>query len=105
MLAILKLNFDLGDQYVFFAIDRETKLIPAWALGKRTTKTAMEFLNRLKGTMNGTRPHISTDDWRGYEDAIERVFGMNVDYGTVHKKYVAPNPGPGRYAPPESLAS
>ncbi len=25
---------------------------------------------------------------------------MNVDYGTIHKEYVAPNPGPGRYAPP-----
>ncbi len=95
-----KLNFELGDQYVFFAIDRETKLIPAWALGKRTTRTALDFLNRLKGTLNGQRPHISTDDWRGYEDAIERVFGMNVDYGTVHKQYVASNPGPGRYSPP-----
>lgn len=25
---------------------------------------------------------------------------MDVDYGTVHKTYVAPNPGPGRYSPP-----
>lgn len=95
-----KLNFDLGDQFLFFAIDRDTKVIPAWALGKRTSATALQFLGRLKGALNGQRPHISTDDWRGYEDAIERVFGMNVDYGTIHKEYVAPNPGPGRYAPP-----
>jgi IS1 family transposase len=95
-----KLNFELDDQFLFFAIDHETKVIPAWALGKRTSKTALQFLSRLKGTLNGQRPHISTDDWRGYEDCIERVFGMNVDYGTVHKEYVAPNPGPGRYAPP-----
>jgi len=95
-----KLNFDLGDQFLFFAIDRETKVIPAWALGKRTSRTALQFLNRLKGTLNGQRPHLSTDDWRGYEDAIERVFGSNVDYGTIHKTYVASTPGRGRYSPP-----
>jgi IS1 family transposase len=95
-----KLNFELGDQFVFFAIDRDTKLIPAWALGKRTKATAIEFLSRLKGALNGQRPHISTDDWRGYEDAIEIVFGANVDYATISKQYVASNPGPGRYSPP-----
>jgi len=95
-----KLNFDLGDQFLFFAIDHETKVIPAWALGKRTSGTALQFLGRLKGALNGLRPHISTDDWRGYEDCIERVFGSNVDYATIHKTYVASAPGAGRYSPP-----
>lgn len=95
-----KANVELGDQWVFFAIDRETKLIPAWALGKRTTGTALQFLGRLKGTLNGGRPQISTDEWTGYEDSIERVFGANVDFATIHKTYVAPNPGAGRYSPP-----
>lgn len=68
-----KLNFELGDQFLFFAIDHETKVIPAWVLGKRTSKTALEFLSRLKGALNGQRPHISTEDWRGYEDASSRL--------------------------------
>jgi len=67
-----KLNFELGDQFLFFAIDHETKVIPAWALGKRTSKTALQFLSRLKGTLNGQRPHISTDDWRGI-DSIAKL--------------------------------
>jgi IS1 family transposase len=95
-----KFNFNLGDQFLFFAIDHKTKLIPAWALGKRTSATALQFLNRLKGTLNGNRFQISTDEWIGYENALERVFGADVDYGTIHKTYEAPNPGPGRYAPP-----
>ncbi len=95
-----KLNPGLGDQYVFIAIDRETKVIPAWALGKRTNQTALEFLWRLKGSLNGCRPQISTDEWRGYEDTIEQVFGVDVDFGTVHKEYESVAVGPGRYAPP-----
>ena len=90
----------LGDQYVFFAIDHETKVIPAWALGKRNMGTALQFLGRLKGTLNGVRPQISTDEWRGYEDTIEQVFGVDVDFGTVHKEYESVAVGPGRYAPP-----
>jgi len=96
-----KLNPALGDQYVFFAIDHDTKVIPAWAMGKRTMGTALPFLWRLKGTLNGHRSQISTDEWRGYEDAIERVFGIDVDYGTVHKEYESVAVGPGRYAPPK----
>lgn len=95
-----KLNQNLGDQYVFFGIDHETKLIPAWAVGKRTIGTALPFLHRLKGTLNGCRPQISTDEWRGYEDTIEQVFGADVDYATLHKEYESVPVGPGRYAPP-----
>jgi IS1 family transposase/lambda repressor-like predicted transcriptional regulator len=95
-----KLDPNFGDQYVFIAIDRETKVIPAWALGKRTMGTALGFLWRLKGTLNGTRAQISTDEWPGYEDAIEQVFGVDVDFGTVHKEYESVAVGPGRYAPP-----
>jgi len=91
----------LGDQYVFFGIDHETKVIPAWAVGKRTMATALPFLGQLKGTLNGCRPHISSDEWRGYEDAIERVFGADCDYATIHKEYETVPVGPGRYAPPK----
>jgi hypothetical protein len=39
-----RINPNLGDQYVFFAIDNETKVIPAWSVGKRTNETALAFL-------------------------------------------------------------
>jgi len=90
----------LGDQYVFFAIDHETKVIPAWALGKRDGKTALAFLYRLKSSLNGTKPQISTDAWSGYEDTVERVFGADVNYATITKEHESVAVGPGRYAPP-----
>src|SRR5207247_561032 len=74
------LNPDLGDQYVFFGIDHDTRVIPAWAVGKRTNETALVFLYRLKEALNGCRSQVSTDACGGYEDTIEQVFGADVDY-------------------------
>lgn len=31
---------EIGDQYIFVAIDEETKLVPAFLVGKRTRHTA-----------------------------------------------------------------
>jgi IS1 family transposase len=94
------LNPDMGDQYVFFAIDHDSKVIPAWAVGKRTEETALSLLYRLKGSLNGTRPQVSTDAWNGYPDTIEQVFGAGVDYATITKEYESVEVGPGRYSPP-----
>jgi len=35
-----------------------------------------------------------------YIEAIDRVFGANVDYGQIVKSYEAEPVGPGRYSPP-----
>ena len=94
------LNPSLGDQYLFFAIDRDSKVIPAWALGKRTPETATEILHRLRGALNGYRPQLSSDAWTGYVNTIEETFGANVDWGTITKKYESEHAGRGRYAPP-----
>ena len=36
--------FAIGDQYLFWGIDEETKLIPSWLIGKRTADNARRFL-------------------------------------------------------------
>ena len=40
----------VGDQYTFVALDPETKLIPSHLVGKRTTYTAMQFMDDLAKT-------------------------------------------------------
>ena len=97
---IEKLDLSLGDQYLFLAIDRESKLIPAWELGKRTSSTAMRFLQKLQGSLNGVRPQVSSDAWFGYADTVERAFGADVDYAQITKIYETEPTGRGRYAPP-----
>ena len=38
----------VGSQWIFIAMDRDTKLIPAFALGKRTTEVAHRLMCRLQ---------------------------------------------------------
>ena len=60
----------LGDQFLFLAVDPDSKTIVTWYLGKRTRENAREFLSRLRFSLNGCRPQISTDEWKGYSDTI-----------------------------------
>ena len=41
-------NPELGDQYVFVAIDAETKLVPTFLVGKRSGQTALQFMIMLQ---------------------------------------------------------
>lgn len=95
-----RLNPELGDQYLFFAIDHETKLVPAWALGKRDQVTALELLYGLRRSLNGCRPQLSSDAWAGYRETIGAIFGDSVDWATLTKEYESEAAGRGRYAPP-----
>ncbi len=38
---------EMGDQWVFVAMDAETKLVPVFTVGKRTEETTWYFLNDL----------------------------------------------------------
>jgi IS1 family transposase len=89
----------IGDQWTFIALDADTKLVPAYRVGKRTRETAVAFMGDLCGRLSN-RVQISSDALRSYVDAIERAFGADVDYGQIVKFYDAEPIGPGRYAPP-----
>jgi IS1 family transposase len=89
----------LGDQWTFVAIDPQTKLIPAYRVGKRTRDNAVAFMTDLSDRLSN-RVQISSDSLRSYVDAVERAFGADVDYGQIVKFYDAEPVGAGRYAPP-----
>jgi len=89
----------VGDQWTFVAIDPESKLIPAYRVGKRTRETAVAFMTDLSERLSN-RVQISSDSLRSYVDAVERAFGADVDYGQIVKFYDAEPIGPGRYGPP-----
>lgn len=88
----------LGDAYCFVAIERNTKMILAWHLGRRTAKETQAFILKLR---NATTGHfqISTDGWTAYPESIERVFGIDVDFAQYVKVYAAASEGEGRYTP------
>ena len=75
-----------GDVWTFCAIDADTKLVPTFKVGKRDTATAKEFVSDLAGRLRN-RVQISSDALRAYVDAIEQVFGTEVDFGQIVKVY------------------
>lgn len=76
----------LGDVWTFCAIDAETKLMPAFNVGKRNHITANAFVSDVASRLKN-RPQISTDGLRAYVEAVENAFGMDVDFGIIIKTY------------------
>ena len=76
----------VGDQYVFVAMDSDTKLVIASLVGKRTSDNATEIVKDLQFRI-GNRFQLSTDSFAAYNDAVDSVFGEDIDYGQVHKSY------------------
>ena len=72
----------IGDQYCFVAMDSETKLIPAFKLAKRSGSAANGFMYELFLRIV-TKFQLSTDAFAPYENAVDRVWGTEIDYGQV----------------------
>jgi len=93
---------ELGDQWIFVALDSDSKLIPSYIVGKRTMNNAHAFIRDLAGRLDN-KVQLSSDSLPAYIDAVEMAFGMEVDYGQVVKAYEAEPLGPGRYSPPQVI--
>jgi IS1 family transposase len=77
---------EMGSVWTFCAIDADTKLVPAFRVGKRDSATADAFLGDLASRMK-TRVQISTDGLAAYVDAVEEAFGADADYAQIIKTY------------------
>jgi len=93
----------IGDVWTWVAIDSDTKLVPAFAVGDRTQYMANCFIEDLASRLSH-RIQISSDALRCYEGAVERAFGANVDYGSIIKTFTHTElMEQRRYSPPEVL--
>jgi len=90
----------LGDAYTYVALERNSKLILAWHLGKRNRQDTLAFVLKLRNATEG-RFQLTTDGWPSYPDAVERVFGSEIDYAQLVKVYAATRDGEQRYSPAE----
>ena len=88
---------DLGTQFVFVALDADTKLVPLFDIGKRDRTTANRFMLNLERRL-ANHVQITTDAFNGYYEAIDLAFGIDVDYAQLHKRFVSN--GEIRYSPP-----
>ena len=95
-----KLRRDWGDQYVFVALDADSKLVPAFRIGKRDLATTSRFLHDLEGRL-ANRIQLTTDAFLPYIPAVEYAFASDVDFAQLLKVYRSMPVGPGRYSPPK----
>ena len=75
-----------GDFYTFIAMDSDTKLAICYRVGKRTARLTASFMMELS-TRVITRFQLSTDSFKPYRDAVDRVFGDDIAYAQIHKEY------------------
>lgn len=94
----------LGDIWVYVSLDRDTKLVPTFRIGKRTPRNTRAFIADLSSRM-ANRVQLSSDAMTQYAEAIERSFGSDIDYGQIVKVYEGEQIGPGRYSPPHVVAA
>jgi IS1 family transposase len=95
---------ELGDVWTWIALDRNTKLIPSYIVGKRDAYHANAFMYDLSSRVKN-RPQISSDALHAYAAAVERGFGANVDYGQIVKTFASDESVPqGKYSPAEVVS-
>jgi len=89
-----------GDAYTFVALERNTKLILAWHLGRRTARDTVAFTEKINEAAQG-HFQITTDGFKPYFDAVHLSLGTRVDFAQLVKVYAIPREGEQRYSPAE----
>jgi len=91
---------ELGDAYCFVAIERTTKLVLAWLLGKRDRVNTEAFMEDVKASTRG-RMQMTSDAFKPYAPTVRVVFGDDrpIDYGQLVKVYATKDDH--RYSPGE----
>jgi IS1 family transposase len=112
---------DIGDIYLWTALDTDTKLLASYAVGKRSADMARRFMVDLASRLVVPKPHasdahgykaggytpivqISTDAFAAYPEAVDLAFGRHALYGQLIKDY-RNSDQPGRYAAPEMVGA
>lgn len=88
----------VGDQYIFVALDAETKLVPCFRVAKRNAENTWYFVQDLQARL-AHRAQLTTDGFRAYLPAVEDAFGANVDFAQLIKVYEHDESKRERYSP------
>ncbi len=91
----------LGDAYTFVGFERNTKLVLAWHLGRRTFEDTWAFTKKLDEATADHSFQVTTDGFAQYRDTIIHELGhKQIDFAQLIKIYAAPEGDEHRYSPP-----
>jgi transposase-like protein/IS1 family transposase len=94
-------SFFVGDAYCFVAMERTTKLILAHHLGKRSGASTERFMSKLRYAVSNERFQFTTDGFKHYIKATQKMLGPNIDFAQLIKVYGNPRDKEQRYSPGE----
>jgi IS1 family transposase len=97
-------EFGYGDVWTWVSMDADTKLVPCWLVGPRTTDAAKEFISDLASRIV-TKIQLTTDGHHCYLEAVEDAFGGDINYAMLQKIYRASGgkKDDTRYSPAECI--
>lgn len=95
----------IGDSYCFVALERSTKLVLTWHVGRRTKVSTYQFLYKLRQATAPAPYQLTSDGFRPYIEAVENVLPSYVSFGQLVKVYASPREGEARYSPPEVVGA
>lgn len=97
-------NQSIGDAYCFVAIERNTKLVLNFALGRRDQATTDAFIEGLRAATAPVQFQITTDGFRPYVSAITTTLHDRADFAMQIKVY-ANSKDEHRYSPGDVVAT
>ena len=86
-------------------MDADSKLMISYLVGSRDAGYAFEFMQDVASRLTH-RVQLTTDGHRPYLEAVEGVFGIDIDYAQLVKIYGTEQiKGESRYSPPKCLGA
>jgi IS1 family transposase len=97
-------EFGYGDVWTWTAICADTKIVPSWLVGDRSSETAYVFIQDLASRLKH-RVQLTTDGYTAYLEAVEGAFGADIDYAMLIKLYGSDPEGEKRYSPAKIIST
>lgn len=93
-----------GEAYTFSALDKTSRFVITWHVGKRDQESTNAFVKDLRARLL-VMPSITTDGFVPYVSAVGAEFGHSVDFAQTVKNYSAKGrrDDDHRYEPPRGI--
>ncbi len=89
---------EIGDAYCYVAIERHTKLVLTYYLGKRNAPSTEHFIAKLANATSTFPYQLTSDGFKAYVKAVKRQLPGRVHFAQLVKVYSTPREGEQRYS-------
>ena len=95
-------NDSIGDAWAWVALERNSKLVVAFSVGRRSRDEAFELMFKVRrATSSESRFQLTTDGLKHYLPAVDEMLMDRCDFAQLVKFYAQPREGEQRYSPAE----